>query len=167
MHGGVTTTADRPNAARLRHGEQSAFIRKSVVRELLKGASPFSDEAVRKKLIELNLLDRRVRRKEIGAAVDLDVALRLDDADRRDVETLLKAEQVEHQAEGIGQVQIIAPNVTLAISPVRGPKGLTELLTLPDGRHLLREDGGVWREARATTTGEGAEVWLPALDAAQ
>jgi hypothetical protein len=156
IHGGKSKRGDA--AGPYRHGERSKYVRTDAITEVLTDAG-LPAEKLAEVTMRANLADRRRRRADLGATVDLDVAEKLDAGDRGDAGVLLKASELARAAE--------QPNTGFSLTiaqpgshmqSVRTMNGLAVALKAPDGSLLLPDGRGNYVPAVSRDI-DDVEVW--------
>lgn len=153
MHGGGSARhAAHGNA---RHLERSRFVPRESLPEILSELATIQADG-KTTVIETNLAERRVRRRHLpdDVAGDLEVALKLDGADRSDVETLTRVEAVKHAAESEGAVTLTMVDLSNPpVVTVRDHNGRAARLLQVGDLRLIQCADGAWRDAEQASDG--------------
>jgi hypothetical protein len=156
IHGGKSKRGDA--AGPYRHGERSKYVRTDAITEVLADAG-LPAEKLAEVTMRANLADRRRRRADLGDAVDLDVAEKLDAGDRGDSAVLLKTVELARAAEQPAQGFTLTLQQPGAASvTVRTMAGPAVALKSPTGDLLLDDGRGNWVRAVSREV-DGVDVW--------
>lgn len=155
-----------------RHGERSKYVPKDQIPAIVQAAEAIERDLGRSVVVS-NLAERRVRREELPD--ELDVRLRVDDSDRKDVEVLGKLEALRRAAEPTEAAPMITNVLDLgsygrAIPCTdRGLHGVVWRLDVEgptgSGTFIFDPATGAWLPARLTQDANGLEAWAPAVNA--